>query len=83
MLILLLSVVYIKNTSEKDSGVISDFYALDYAFPTGKADLYYSIIDAMSYWMAEAKDIINEIIDLSKYQENGARKIKKIITFAN
>ena len=26
------------------------------------------------------KDIINEIIDLSQYQEYGARKIKKIIT---
>lgn len=35
--------VYIKNAGEKDSGVISDFYALDFAFPTGKADLYYSM----------------------------------------
>ena len=35
--------VYIKNTAEKDSGVISDFYALDFGFPTGKADLYYSM----------------------------------------
>ncbi len=35
--------VYIKNADEKNSGVISDFYALDFAFPTGKADLYYSM----------------------------------------
>ncbi len=35
--------VYIKNTDDKNSGVISDFYALDYSFPTGKADLYYSM----------------------------------------
>ena len=35
--------VYIKNTSDKASGVISDFYALDFGFPTGKADLYYSM----------------------------------------
>ncbi len=35
--------VYIKNTGEKDSGVISDFYALDFGFPTGTADLYYSM----------------------------------------
>ncbi len=35
--------VYIKNAGEKDSGVISDFYALDSSFATGKADLYYSM----------------------------------------
>ena len=35
--------VYIKNTDKKDSGVISDFYALDFGFPTGKSDLYYSM----------------------------------------
>lgn len=35
--------VYIKNVSEKDSGVISDFYALDSSFETGKSMLYYSI----------------------------------------
>ena len=36
-------VVYIENTGAKNSGVISDFYAIDTAFPTGKADLYYSM----------------------------------------
>ena len=35
--------VYVKNTGDKNSGVISDFYALDFGFPTGKADLYYSM----------------------------------------
>lgn len=35
--------VYIKNTGDTDSGVISDFYALDSSFPTGKAELYYSM----------------------------------------
>ncbi len=35
--------VYIENTSENNSGVISDFYALDSSFSTGEAELYYSI----------------------------------------
>lgn len=35
--------VYIKNTGKADSGVISDFYALNTSFDTGKADLYYSM----------------------------------------
>ncbi len=35
--------VYIKNTGNSDSGVISDFYALDSSFATGKADVYYSM----------------------------------------
>ena len=35
--------VYIKNTGKGNSGVISDFYALDSSFATGKADLYYSM----------------------------------------
>ncbi len=35
--------VYIKNTGTGNSGVISDFYALDSSFETGKADLYYSM----------------------------------------
>ncbi len=35
--------VYIKNTGSSDSGIISDFYALDSSFVTGKADIYYSI----------------------------------------
>lgn len=35
--------VYIKNTGTENSGVISDFYALDSSFPTGKAKLYYSM----------------------------------------
>ncbi len=35
--------VYIKNTGEENSGVISDFYALDSSFETGKAELYYSM----------------------------------------
>lgn len=34
--------VYITNTSKENSGVISDFYALNYSFDFGKADLYYS-----------------------------------------
>ncbi len=36
-------VVYIKNTGNSDSGIISDFYALNTSFDTGKADLYYSM----------------------------------------
>ena len=36
-------VVYIKNTSDKNSGVISDFYALDSSFATGDAKIYYSM----------------------------------------
>lgn len=36
-------VVYIENTGKDNSGVISDFYALDSSFPTGTADLYYSM----------------------------------------
>ena len=36
-------VVYIKNTSDKNSGVISDFYALDSSFATGNAKIYYSM----------------------------------------
>lgn len=35
--------VYVKNTGAGNSGVISDFYALDSTFDTGKADLYYSM----------------------------------------
>ena len=35
--------VYIKNTGDKNSGVISDFYPLNTSFETGKADLYYSM----------------------------------------
>ncbi|MBR2411240.1 MAG: alpha-galactosidase [Clostridia bacterium] len=35
--------VYIKNTGSENSGVISDFYAMDYSLPTGKADIYYSV----------------------------------------
>ena len=35
--------VYIKNTGTDNSGVISDFYALDYGFETGDAELYYSM----------------------------------------
>lgn len=35
--------VYIENKGNSDSGIISDFYALDYAFDTGNADLYYSM----------------------------------------
>ncbi|MBE6771225.1 MAG: alpha-galactosidase [Ruminococcaceae bacterium] len=35
--------VYIKNTGTTDSEIISDFYALDSSFATGKADLYYSM----------------------------------------
>ena len=35
--------VYIKNTGNENSGVISDFYALDSDFATGKADIYYSM----------------------------------------
>lgn len=35
--------VDIKNTGKGNSGVISDFYALNTGFNTGKADLYYSI----------------------------------------
>ncbi len=35
--------VYIKNIGTGNSGVISDFYALDSSFTTGKAELYYSM----------------------------------------
>ncbi len=35
--------VYVKNTGAENSGVISDFYALDSSFNTGKADIFYSI----------------------------------------
>ncbi len=35
--------VYIKNTGNGNSGVISDFYALDSSFATGNAELYYSM----------------------------------------
>ena len=35
--------VYIKNTGSENSGVISDFYALDSSFETGKSELYYSM----------------------------------------
>lgn len=35
--------VYIKNTGSGNSGVISDFYALDSSFSTGKSELYYSM----------------------------------------
>lgn len=35
--------VYIKNTGKENSGVITDFYALDSSFATGDADLYYSM----------------------------------------
>ncbi len=35
--------VYIKNTGNGNSGVISDFYALDSSFQTGNAELYYSM----------------------------------------
>lgn len=36
-------IVYIKNTGDKKSGVISDFYALDSSFATGNAEVYYSM----------------------------------------
>ena len=36
-------VVYIKNIGAENSGVISDFYALNSSFNTGKAELYYSM----------------------------------------
>ncbi len=35
--------VFIENTGKENSGVISDFYAIDSSFETGKADLYYSM----------------------------------------
>ncbi len=35
--------VYIKNNGTENSGVISDFYALNSSFATGKAELYYSM----------------------------------------
>lgn len=35
--------VYIRNTGKGNSGVISDFYALDYGFETGNAEIYYSM----------------------------------------
>lgn len=35
--------VYIKNTGNANSGVISDFYALDSSFSTGEAELYCSM----------------------------------------
>lgn len=35
--------VYIKNTGNENSGVISDFYALDSDFSTGDAVVYYSM----------------------------------------
>ncbi len=35
--------VYIKNTGKGNSGVISDFYALNSSFTTGDAELYYSM----------------------------------------
>ena len=35
--------VYIKNTGSVNSGVISDFYALNSDFTTGDAELYYSM----------------------------------------
>ena len=35
--------VYIKNTGNGNSGVISDFYALDSSFSTGDAEVYYSM----------------------------------------
>lgn len=36
-------IVYLENTGKENSGVISDFYAVNAAFGTGKADLYYSM----------------------------------------
>lgn len=36
-------IVFIKNTGKENSGVISDFYALDSSFSTGDAEVYYSI----------------------------------------
>ncbi len=36
-------VVYIKNTGTKNSGVISDFYAINSSVSTGNADVYYSM----------------------------------------
>ena len=36
-------VVYIQNTGSENSAVISDFYALDSAFLTGDAEIYYSM----------------------------------------
>ena len=35
--------VYIKNTGKENSGVITDFYALDSSFATGNAEVYYSM----------------------------------------
>lgn len=35
--------VHIKNTGTENSGVISDFYALNSSFDTGDAELYYSM----------------------------------------
>ena len=35
--------VYIKNIGNGNSGVISDFYAIDSSFSTGDADIYYSM----------------------------------------
>ena len=35
--------VFIKNTGKDNSGVISDFYALNTSFNTGKSELYYSM----------------------------------------
>ena len=35
--------VFIKNTGAGNSGVISDFYALDYGFETGSSEVYYSM----------------------------------------
>lgn len=34
--------VFIENTGDENSKTVSDFYALDYEFDTGRADVYYS-----------------------------------------
>lgn len=36
-------IVYIKNIGNGNSGIISDFYALNSSLPTGDAELYYSM----------------------------------------
>lgn len=74
--------VYIKNTGNADSGVISDFYALDSSFATGKSELYYSMGSDTS---ASDFSLINKTLSNGekKFSATDGKPTEKFLPFFN
>ena len=74
--------VYIKNTGKGNSGVISDFYALDSDFSTGNAELYYSIGSdtAAGDFSLIRKDLTSSA---KKFSANDGKPTEKYLPYFN